>query len=175
MDENSPNPYASANSLPAAIGPRRPVGTLILALLLLLGGMALGVGGVIRLVERWSTAGPPPSIRAAVPFVHLGIVAVASVAASAGLLSGRRWGWWLAMALCYLLLVSFVLLPIVRFGINDRPLRLIFTAVALLLGGLYLHRKNVLEYFARTGMQHWYLHVAFFVLAAVFVFGLQLL
>jgi len=135
-------------------------------------GMALGVGGIIQFIETWFR---DPSLLTAAEcslFALLGTVAITSVGASVGLLSGHRCGWWMAIALCYLGFATFLLVPAIHLGVSERVLRIVIAAAIFVLYWSYLHRKNVLAYFGPRTSQGWHLHVGLFALSVIVALGL---
>jgi hypothetical protein len=170
MTDLPSNPYVSPCSFRVDSGRRRPIGTIAFATLLLLFGLALGGGGAIRFVQTWTIDRPI----AYSSFATLGIVAIAAVGASVGLLSGHRLGWWMAIGFCYVGFAAFVLLPIVYSGVGYRPTRRAVIGSVLLFYWFYLHRMNVRAYFDQTGPRRWRIQIGLFVLSVLVVFALNL-
>jgi len=172
MADPSLNPYASPDSLPAAVRHPRPIGTFILAALFLMFGLVVGGGGAIRFLEMWSMAPSPVTAAICSRFALFGILAIAAVSASVGLLSGYRFGWWVAVAFCYLGFAAFVLFPVVCRRVSDRiPVTVVMVALCLAYW-FYLQRMNVRAYFDQAGRYRWRVHIGLFVLSVIVVFGL---
>jgi hypothetical protein len=173
MSDPSSNPYSSFSGV-ATNACRRPVGSLILALAVLFLGISLGGGVVIRLVQTWPSDSEAQRSIDYSPFALLGTVALAAIAASVGLLSGHRAGWWVAMALCYILFSTFVLLPILHNGWHHLPQRRAAYAGVCLAYWLYLRRNRVRAYYGEP-RPRWHLHLLIFVfsLVAMFLLGFR--
>src|SRR5688572_25135689 len=119
MADYSSNPYASPTSPPEVSGRRRPIGTVLLAILLLICGVGIAAGGTIRFIEHWGK-GEVPTSGGRFQLAHMGLLATAMVVASVGLFSGRRWGWSAALAFCYFGSMSFVLVQLVRNWVDQQ-------------------------------------------------------
>lgn len=157
MTDPSPNPYASPEAAPADVERRRPVGSVILAILCLAFGVPLGGGWIIRFFGLLPMAPSSQSHTEIAAYVHLGMLAMMAIVAAVGLLSGRRWGWWLAIAFCCQGFASFVLISILLHGTSQLLLlRTYAKAAAFLLGWLYLNRRPIVRYFG-CEKTHWWL------------------
>ena len=160
------NPYSSpVTSTSQTNG--RPVGTTVLAVMLFIGGSWLGAGLIIRTAQHWLTQGLPPLL----PVVHLGILSLVALAASIGMMSGRRWGWWAAIATCYVLLASFSLVPAIYnvYNGNTPGGKRAVWGFAMLLYWLYLHKAAVIRYFALSEQRRWIRHLGLFLLCLIAV------
>ena len=173
MAELSSNPYASPTSPPEVSGRRRPIGTVLLAIPLLLYGIGLTGGGTIQFVEHWRK-GEVPSPTGGAGLAHLGLLAIAMVVAAVGLFSGRRWGWWAALAFFYFGFMSFVIFTIIRDGLDQQdPFKKAVIAAIFVLYWFYLRKATVLAYFDQVGLGRWRLHICLLVLSAIVTFGLR--
>jgi hypothetical protein len=164
------NPYAS--SVPVERDGEhlyRPLGTIVLAGLLLLFGALLLLLCAHQAWKIWSVGAP---VRSALymsrGIASLGSIALVALAAGIGLLLGRRVAWWLAMGFCYLSGSFFVVVPLLRFGASVR--QHVWLAI-LSLVWLYLHKKNVRDYFAIESLARWRWHAAIAVISLVFIFA----
>lgn len=164
----SANPYASPLAAPLSTRQVRPTGTLVLAFILMLFGLALGSGGIVRLM----TLGPSLEPIAYLKHVHMGLIAVAAIAASVGLLSGERWGWWLAVAFCFVGFASFTLLPIVRRGRSELTVRTFVKGAIFFVIWLYLQRRKTCACYGQNGAWPWRAQVGLFLLAVAAILGL---
>ncbi|MBW3597322.1 MAG: hypothetical protein KY475_08610 [Planctomycetes bacterium] len=171
MGDNPVNPYVSPSTASDEARRRRPIGTVVLAIVFLILGVWLGGGGALRFIQNWSQMGPPSSLRAYAPFVHFGIIASVFVVASPGLLFLRRWGWWATILLCYLVLATFILVPVVRFERGDPVLRRIVIGTVLLLCWLYLHQRHVRASLGEPAAGCWRTHAGLLALSIITVFG----
>ncbi len=173
MSDTAPNPYASPESSfessPVDDKLRRPVGTIVIAVVLLLLGLLVASAGILKGSRvQWSVV----SLRFLLRYVFLAVMApLAAIGASMGLFSGRRLGWWLAMLGYYFFVASFVVLPLVNVGIAQRAVSSSIAMAILLPWWLYVNRPSVLAYFRFTDAPSWRAHVALLVLSLAMVLG----
>jgi hypothetical protein len=167
------NPYSSPVSQPD-VAHRRPTATTVVAVLLFVGGCWLGAGLIIRTVQDWQTRGLPERASSFARTVHFAILSLVAVAASWGLMTSRRWGWWAAMVACYLLLASFTLVPVIYnlFNGNTPAAQRAVWGLAMSVYWLSLNRAAVLRYFGLDQQRRWVRHLILFVLCLITVLSL---
>ncbi|NLS93467.1 MAG: hypothetical protein GXX96_15015 [Planctomycetaceae bacterium] len=172
MGNDALNPYASPEGPASETHPRRPIGTVIFAGLLMLFGLELGAGGAIRFVQIVPHHLEFMTSRLFPGFVHLAVaIPLASITGAIGLLRGGRLGWWFAVLSCYFLTASFVVLPVVRNGISRLSMRLAVMVSILLVYWFYLNRHRVRAYFGHTEPLRWRVHLLLFAVCLVVVLG----
>lgn len=134
---------------------KRPIGTVLLAMLLCLTGLWVAWQRFFPLIEVYSTAEGPVAMSASfkAALIEDGLYTTTSVVAALGLLLGAQWGWWLGAFHWTWRLGRYVILPAVTNAIG-MPVAIEFdvSAVAgqflfccLLL--LYMFKRNILGYF----------------------------
>ena len=135
-------------------GPKRPVGAMILAIILLLSGLFVGGDRVFVLLRVFSTADnvvlSPSSY---VALLRTAITSITAIVAAIGLLAGSRFGWWWAASHIAWRISTQGILPLLGLLVSQAD----FTASALTLfspflifGGLllYLMRRSVKAYYS---------------------------
>lgn len=144
---------------------KRPVGVTILAVLNLLGGLALLLMQTIlwnKLGEGLQSIG----ISSAVGFAALVFLGVLGVSAGIGMLTGKRWGWWVgAFCLCYSVarnLNALIMIPslVEQHGAPDASVAKFYVkfagrAIINSLLALYFFKANVVEYFRVGEIAAW--------------------
>jgi hypothetical protein len=168
------NPYASGSAPLDEHCRRRPWSTVALAVLLFVFGGSLAAGAVIRLGPAVAAGPLPESILFLLRHALLPLIAMAALVAAGGLISGRRLGWWLALAACYFGFATFVVLRIARHGIEERPTNVAIYAAIFVFYWACLHRRPVLAYFGHSERPSWRAEVATLLVAVLVVFGLGL-
>ncbi|MFO8055964.1 MAG: hypothetical protein R6V10_01535 [bacterium] len=136
---------------------KRPIGVIILAALHILGGLAMTLGLVAALRGDAGSAGN--AFQGGPPGYVLGTIALMSavnLAAGAGLIMGRNWGWCLSLFFLVLLALrnveGLLLVPVFSQFRTAEEINAAYSSyvVALLVQGLimvYYFRSNVLEFF----------------------------
>ncbi len=173
MSDQPSNPYSSpAVESGCSSYIRRPIGVMLWAIALFMGGALLGAGGILRFAQNWSIKGPPESLLACLNYLHFGLISLAAIGSAAGLLMGRRWGWWAAIGTCSLLLATFALVPATYsiFHGNTPRLRNAIWGVAMVLYWLYLHKSTVQTYFSLS-RRRWACEVGLLMSSLVAVFS----
>jgi hypothetical protein len=146
---------------------RRPIGTVVLGLVMLLLGSGLAAVGIHRLIQRLSSDATQLTLLNGLATFHVVSNILLVLAAAIGLLRGSRWGWWMAVAFSYVLLAKFVLIPPFYRGFVGQAGWLALNAG--LCGGLllYLNKQNVRAFF-RIGAQVLQTHAIMFAFCVVF-------
>lgn len=161
----SANPYASPLAATLSTRQARPTGTLILAVILMLFGLALGFSEIVL----FARLGPSLPLTA---YLNMGLIGVAAIAASVGLLSGERWGWWLAVAFCFVGFASFTLLPIVRRGRSELTVWTFVKGAIFFVIWLYRQRRKTCACYGQNGAWPWRVQVGLFLLVVAAILGL---
>ncbi|MCX7425922.1 MAG: hypothetical protein NTW96_09935 [Planctomycetia bacterium] len=118
MTESSPTPenaYASGPVEATIVDgpPPRPIGTVIVAIFLLLGAVLVGMDRGYWYIQVYSSGGRVVLERAFyVVFAREAVTVVTAILGGVGLLIGTRWGWWTAMVQCYWRLSIQAIFPI---------------------------------------------------------------
>lgn len=132
---------------------KRPIGAMILAIILLLSGLFIGGERVFVLLKVFSTADNvviDPSFYPAL--LRTGITSISAIIAAVGLLVGSRFGWWFATAHVAFRISTQVVLPLLGLLAGHANIALLATLIApfVIFGGLllYLMRGNVKAYYS---------------------------
>ena len=134
--------------------PKRPIGAMVLAVILLLSGLFVGGERVFVLLQVFSTADNvvvAPSFYPAL--LRTGITSVTAILAAIGLFAGSRFGWWFATAHVAWRISTQGVLPLLGLLVSQGDfVASLATLVApfLIFGGLllYLLRRNVKAYYS---------------------------
>lgn len=177
------NPYACGQPTDAdsSTDVKRPVGTIILAVLLLLTGLGVGGQRCYLLVSAFSSGENfvvHPSFYVAL--TRDAISTATAVFGAIGLLIGRNFGWWLSTFHAYWRLAIQSVLPLL--GVAAAPpgtasqSNTVSTALSsgliFVLIAAYLQKKNVVSYF-RVPARRFFVNLALFVACACIGFGLD--
>ncbi len=172
MTDPITNPYATATTLPADSGRLRPIGTVILAVLLLLFSVPMLGAVAFQFVRSVEAIGTIPPIVMMIKHAVLGVVAISSIVAAAGLLSGRSSGWWCTIAFCYVWFSAFALVPTIHHPTQADYSRVAGHALFCFICWLYMNRENVRCYYRVRTSGVGRVHAGLFALIFIVIFGM---
>lgn len=162
-----------------------PLGTLVLAVLLLLGGLGVGAQRVFMLVRAFSIADNVViHSRYYVVLTRNAATVISCIVAAVALLAGRRMGWWMALIHCYWRLSCQTILPIMgtlfakaRDEVVARGTgvmqRAVTAGILFSLMVLYLMKKNVTTFFGVDPSRRLLANVVILGLSVLLAFGLD--
>ncbi len=186
LQDANPNPYDSgqATSPDTASRTKRPIGTLILAAILLLSGLAVGGQRCYQLLSAFSSGDNVvihPSFYVAV--TRDIVTSATAILGAIGLLLGRAFGWWVSIVHAYWRLSIQGLLPLLGLmtarSSPDAPSQsntvsaTLTASFVFLLIVLYLQKNTVLSYLG-INVRRTIVNVALLVLCVGFAFVLDI-
>lgn len=162
---------------------RRPVGTIILAVLMVLSGLGMGAMRVLDLASafHWD----PNVVVHASYYVSLGrdgVTIASALLAAIGLFAGHRFGWWMAMIHGYWRIAVQAVFPVLGAIVTPRRADPYFslsaTITQALVGALvfsliilYLNKKNVVAYFRGANAERLLTNVTLLTITGMLAFG----
>ncbi|MGN6558942.1 MAG: hypothetical protein ACTHJ2_00290 [Candidatus Nitrosocosmicus sp.] len=142
--------------------PKRPIGVTILAILIIIGGIALLIGGLLFMAfagiisSNETTSNSPINIAALISLpLSLGMVIIGIIYlfVSYGLLKGKGWAWIITIVVTIIGLIIQIVSTIITWLVSSSiETALITHIVGIIISGViifYLYTPNVRAYFRR--------------------------
>jgi lysylphosphatidylglycerol synthetase-like protein (DUF2156 family) len=158
--------YSSFNifdiNLNSNTNPNRPIGVTIIAILAIIGGIALLIGGLLfiafaGILSSTETTSNNPIVIASLISLPLGlgmaIIGIIYLAVSYGLLKGKGWAWVITVIVTIIgLIIQIVSAIITGLVSSSIEAALVSHVIGIIIGGViifYLYRPHVRAYFKR--------------------------